>query len=385
MRSEFLPYSRPDISDLEIHAVTEVLKSGWLTTGPKTALFESRFSQYVKSQSALALNSCTAGLHLALLGSGAGPGKEVITTPFTFAATVNTIVHTGATPVLVDVEPGTQNIDVKQIEAKITPSTVAILPVHFAGHPVDLAPLNQIASSHGLSVVEDGAHGLGATYRGKPIGSGNNPVSFSFYATKNLTTGEGGMLTGPEDFLENLRILSLHGLSKNARSRYENGGSWSYEIVSPGFKYNMTDIQSALGMVQLDRFQGFQQRRKEIVLAYQKAFESIKGIELPFESSDVQHAWHLYVIRIVEETFGISRDVFAEEMKKRNIGVSVHFIPVHLSSYYKNRFGYQPEDFPVATKSGQEVVSLPLYPLMSDRDVQDVIEAVQDIQGLVQR
>ena len=378
-RSEYLPFCRPALGEEEISEVVDTLRSNWITTGPKTKRFEADFAAYLGSPGALALNSCTAALHTALATLGVGPGDEVITTPITFAASANVIEHVGARPVLVDVEPDTLNIDPAAIEAAITPRTKVILPVHFAGHPVELDVIWEIAARKGLEVVEDAAHALPAKYKGRLIGSGPNPVAFSFYATKNLTTAEGGMLTGEPEFLARARIRSLHGMSGDAWRRYGRGGSWRYDVLCPGFKYNMTDIQAALGLWQLRKLARLQQRRREVVDAYQRAFADHPALEIPVERPTVEHAWHLYVLRLRLDALEIGRDRFIEELATRNIGTSVHFIPIHIHPYYRDKYGYAPDDFPAAHGSFGRMLSLPLHPLLSDQDVADVIEAVLDV------
>jgi len=378
-RSDFLPFSPPLIGEEEIAEVVDTLKSNWITTGPKTRRFEEDFAAFVSAPGALALNSCTAALHTALVTLGIGPGDEVITTPMTFAASVNVIEHVGAHPVLVDVESDTLNIDSARVAAAVTPRTKVLLPVHFAGHPVDLDPLLDLARRHGLVVVEDAAHALPARYKGRVIGSGANPVAYSFYATKNLTTAEGGMLTGEPSFLQRARTVSLHGMSRDGWKRYERGGSWFYEVLLPGFKYNMTDIQAALGLWQLKKLEQFQQRRREVVALYASAFAEEEALELPSVRADVEHAWHLYVLRLRPDLLRIGRDQFIEELKERNIGTSVHFIPIHLHPYYREKYGYRPESFPVAYGNFQRTMSLPLNPRLTDRDVTDVINAVLDV------
>jgi len=379
MRDKFLAFSPPLIGDEEINEVIETLKSDWITSGPKTKRFEEEFKIYFNCPSSLALNSCTAALHTALVALGIGPGDEVITTPMTFCASVNVIEQVGAKPVLVDVEPDTLNIDPLKIENAITPRTKAILPVHYSGHPVELDDINEIARRHNLFVIEDAAHALSAKYRGKFIGSTNNPVCFSFYATKNLTTAEGGMLTGEPEFIEKARIISLHGMSRDAWKRYSKEGSWYYEVVFPGFKYNMTDIQASLGIWQLKKLERFQIRRREIVKMYNKAFSNEEALELPVERPYVEHAWHLYVIRLNLNALKIGRNEFIDELNKRSIGTSVHFIPIHLHPYYRDKYGFRPEDFPVAYSNYLRVISLPLCPKLADQDVNDVIEAVLDV------
>jgi len=384
-RQQFLPFSPPAIGEEEIAEVVDTLRSQWITTGPKTKRFEAEFAAAIGAPGALALNSCTAGLHTALATLGIGPGDEVITTPLTFAASVNVIEHVRARPVLVDVEPDTLNIDPLGVARAITPRTKAILPVHFAGHPADLDSLMALAEPRRLTVVEDAAHALPATFRGRKIGSGKNPVAFSFYATKNLTTAEGGMLTGDQEFLDRARVLSLHGMSRDAWKRYDRGGSWRYDILAPGFKYNMTDIQASLGLVQLKKLAGFDVRRRQIAARYTDAFEADGAFECPVERGDVTHAWHLYVLRLRPDALTIGRDRFVEELTRRNIGTSVHFIPVHTHPYYRDTYGYTPEDLPVAYQAFQRLFSLPLHPRLTDDDVADVIDAVLDVAATFRR
>ncbi len=378
-RQEFLPFAPPLIGEEEINEVVATLRSGWITTGPKTKRFETNLAAYLGASGALALNSCTAALHTALVTLGVGPGDEVITTPLTFAASVNVIEHVGARPVLVDVEADTLNIDPALVERAITPRTKAIIPVHFAGHPVDLDPLYDAAQRRGLAVLEDAAHALAARYKGRLIGSGENPVAFSFYATKNLTTGEGGMLTGNPEFLERARLISLHGMSRDAWKRYDKGGKWYYEVLYPGFKYNMTDIQAALGLWQLKKLPGFEERRRAVVALYDQAFAQEDALETPVERPEVEHAWHLYVLRLRLEALRIDRDQFIEELTNRNIGTSVHFIPIHLHPYYRDKYAFTPESYPIAYSNYRRMISLPLNVRLSDADVADVIEAVRDV------
>jgi dTDP-4-amino-4,6-dideoxygalactose transaminase len=412
MRSTFLPFSPPLIGEEEIAEVIDTLRSDWITTGPKVRRFEEEFATFIGAPAALALSSGTAALHVALAALGIGPGDAVITTPMTFCSCVHVIEHVGARPVLVDVEPDTLNIDPSRIEEAIevevgrrktesgSPSSVlrspfsrikAILPVHLYGHPCDMDSLIQIAREHNLAIIEDAAHALPAKYKGRTIGSWalnvgtfepstfNVLTCFSFYATKNLTTAEGGMLTGSPEFIDEARIWSLHGMSRDAWKRYSSEGSWYYEVIRPGFKYNMTDIQAAIGLHQLRKLPQFQARRREIVRRYNEAFSQFEELQIPTERPEVEHAWHLYVLRLNVERLNVSRNQFIEELKARNIGTSVHFIPIHLHPYYRDKYGYKPEDFPVAYREYQRIISLPLYPRMSDRDVEDVIEAVADV------
>jgi len=379
VRKDFLEFSPPVIGDDEVNAVVETLRSFWITTGPKTKEFEKKFAGKFGAPAALAVNSCTAALHTALVGLGIGPGDEVITTPMTFCSTVNVIEQVGARPVLVDVEPDTLNIDPDKIEDAVTTKTKAIMPVHYSGHPVDLDAIYDIAERHNLFVVEDAAHAVSAKYKGRYIGTGGTVAAFSFYATKNMTTAEGGMLTGTPDFVEKCRIISLHGMSRDAWNRYSKEGSWYYEVLLPGFKYNMTDIQASLGLVQLEKLESFQLRRAEIVAKYNQEFKNYDALEIPVAKAEVEHAWHLYVLKLNLEALRINRNQFIEELKVRNIGTSVHFIPIHLHPYYRDKYGYKPEDFPVAFNNYQRILSLPLHAGLSDNDVQDVIAAVVEI------
>jgi dTDP-4-amino-4,6-dideoxygalactose transaminase len=378
-RSAFLQFSPPSIGEDEIREVVDTLRSAWISTGPKTRRFETEFASYLGSPAALALNSCTAGLHTALVTLGVGPGDEVVTTPMTFSASVNVVEHVGARPVLVDVEPDTLNIAPAAVEGALTPRTKAIIAVHYGGHPADLDPLRDIAGTAGLALIEDAAHAIPAKYRGRFVGAGANPVAFSFYATKNLTTGEGGMLTGDAELLERARVVSLHGMSRDAWKRYDRGGSWYYEVLLPGFKYNMTDIQAALGLHQLRRLAQMQQRRREIVAQYRAAFDADDALESPVERADVEHAWHLFVLRLRPGALRIDRGRFIHELTARNIGTSVHFIPVHLHPYYRAKYGFAPDAFPVAYSNFERMLSLPLHPGLRDRDVADVVEAVLDV------
>jgi dTDP-4-amino-4,6-dideoxygalactose transaminase len=380
-RRDFLPFSPPLVGEEEIREVIDTLRSPWITTGPKTRRFEEEFSAFVQAAAggALALNSCTAAMHVALACLELGPGDEVITTPMTFTATANVIEHVRARPVLVDVEPDTLNIDPQKVAAAITPRTRAILPVHYSGHPAERDVLEALARTHNLALIEDAAHALPASFRGKPIGSGPNPVAFSFYATKNLTTAEGGMLTASPEFLEKARILALHGMSRDAWKRYDQGGSWRYEVIAPGFKYNLTDVASAIGLWQLRKQERYHRRRVEIVEAYTLAFGAEEALEPPVRRPHVEHAWHLYVLRLRPELLRIGRDQFIDELTKRNIGTSVHFIPIHLHPFYRKKYGYVPADFPVAVSNFERMLSLPLHPGLTDQDVGDVIDAVLDV------
>jgi dTDP-4-amino-4,6-dideoxygalactose transaminase len=380
MRTSFLPFALPDVDEAELHEITEAINSGWVTTGPKTKLFEERFAKAVGARHAVAVNSCTAALHLALEAIGLNRGDEVITTPYTFAATAEVIRYFDAVPVFVDVEARSLNIDSSEVEDAITPRTRAILPVHIGGLPAEMDTIHDIAGRHGLAVIEDAAHAFPTRYKGRLIGGLSTATCFSFYATKTITTGEGGMIcTNDDKIAERCRIMSLHGISRDAWKRYTAEGNWYYEIVAPGFKYNMTDIASAMGLAQLDKVERMHRRRIWIAEQYNKAFEKYSQLELPADRADCTHAWHLYTIRLNLDQISISRDVFIEELKRRNIGVSVHFIPLHIHPYYQATYGYKPGDFPVAQKEYSRAISLPIYSRMKEDDVTDVIDAVRSI------
>ena len=387
-REQFLPFALPSIGEEEIAEVVDTLRSGWVTTGPKVKRFESEFSAYTSAPHSIAVNSCTAGLHTALAALGIGPGDEVILPTFTFCATANVVVHLGARPVLVDIGADFQ-ISPEAIELAITSRTRAIMPVHYAGQACDLDAIYAIAASRDLIIVEDAAHAIGATYHDMKIGSDGlaadainlrRATAFSFYANKNMTTGEGGMITtANEDLAQEMRVLLLHGMSKDAWKRYTNSGSWFYEVVSAGYKNNMTDIAAALGIHQLQRLDGFIELRKRYARMYDEAFAGLDVLETPIKHSDRNHVYHLYAVRLNLDRLTIDRSEFIEELKELKIGTSVHFIPVHLHPFYRERFGYQRGDLPQAEAIYDSVLSLPLYPNMSEQDVRDVIEAVYHI------
>ena len=394
MRKEYLPFSPPCIGEEEINEVVDTLRSDWITTGPKVKRFEEEFAAAVDAPAALALSSCTAALHLALVSLGIGPGDAVLTTPMTFCSGINVIEQVGAHPILIDVEPDTLNIDPAKVREAINKSGVqlncnyrlkAILPVHLYGHPCEMDSLLEIAQEHRLAVIEDAAHALPANYKGRTIGSQLSSSSvpvltcFSFYATKNLTTAEGGMLTGSCEAVEEARLWSLHGMNRDAWKRYGAGNSWYYEVTRPGFKYNMTDLQAAIGLHQLVKLPQFHARRAEIARRYNAAFSRFAQFQIPVKRDDVVHAWHLYVLRLNLERLNISRNQFIEELGTREIASSVHFIPIHLHPYYRDKYRYKPQDFPISHRESLRIVSLPLHPRMSDQDVDDVIEAAIDI------
>ena len=387
MRAEFLPFAPPLIGEEEIDEVVQTLRSGWLTTGPKTQQFEAEFADFVGAPAALGLNSATSAMHVALAALGVGEGDAVVSTTMTFCSTIHVIEHQRARPVLVDVEPDTLNIDPDRVEAAVknTAGVKAILPVHLYGHPAAMDAIYDIAQRHGLAVVEDAAHALPSRVDGRMIGTPKNGfdppnlVAFSFYATKNLTTGEGGMLTGPPDLIDESRIWSLHGMSRDAFKRYTSEGSWRYEVVAPGFKYNMPDIQAAIGLHQLKRLDAMQRRRRAIVAQYDEALGHLEELETPTVRPGMESAWQIYLLRLRPARLRIGRDEFIEELRKRRIGASVHFIPVHLHPYYRDKYGLQPRDFPVAQSNFERMLSLPLSPAHTDEDIADVIEAVTEI------
>ena len=430
MRTSFLPFALPDVDNTELTQIQSALLSGWVTTGPQTRCFEADFAATVGAKHAIAVNSCTAAMHLALEAVGLQRGDEVITTPYTFAATAEVVRYFDAKPVLVDVCADDFNLDAKQIASAITERTKAIIPVHIAGLPADMDAIATIAAQHNLAIIEDAAHAFPTKYKGRMIGSdleetgdrhtqsersaqptilnGSQPavngyhqqpvinhhphaVCFSFYATKTITTGEGGMICTDEDAIaDRCRIMALHGISRDAWKRYTAEGSWYYEITAPGFKYNLTDVAAAMGLAQLAKAERMWQRRQEIAHRYTAAFSTLEELQVPYDNAAHQHAWHLYMLRLnlaqlapphtvlhsENGAAGIRAD-FIDELKARKIGVSVHFIPLHLHPYYRELYGYRPTDFPFAYAEYQREISLPIYSKMSDQDVEDVITAVR--------
>ncbi len=381
-QTNFLPFALPEIGEEEIAEVVDTLRSGWVTTGPKARRFEQEFVSFLGDDSlqAIAVNSATAGLHLALEALGIGPGDEVITTTHTFTATAEVVRYLGADVKLVDIDPATLNIDPAAIEAAITPRTKAIMPVHYAGLSVDMDAIAAIAAKHGLKVVEDAAHALPTTWKGQTIGTlRSDAVVFSFYANKTMTTGEGGMLvTRDADLAARAKVMRLHGINRDAFDRFTaKVPSWYYEIVAPGFKYNLTDIAAALGLHQLKRLQGFQVRREQIAARYDEALADLPLIlpPRPQHAGDL-HSWHLYVVRLKDEA-QINRDQLIDSLFADGIGVSVHYIPLHLHPYWKDRYDLKPEQFPHSQKAYERMVTLPLYTRMSDTDVERVIASVR--------
>jgi dTDP-4-amino-4,6-dideoxygalactose transaminase len=380
VRDGFLVFGRPVIGEEEIAEVADSLRSGWWGQGPKVARFEEAFRQYLGAEHAVAVNSCTAAMHLSLIVAGLGSGDEVITTPMTFAATANVILHVGATPVFVDIDPATLNMDTAQVARALTEHTRALLPVHMAGRPCDMDGIREIAQSHGLVVIQDCAHAIEAEWQGRKVGHWGDLACYSFYVTKNLATAEGGMVvTDRAEWAERLRVLSLHGLSRDAWKRYTEKGFSHYTVVEPGFKYNMTDLQASLGIHQLHRIESNWRRRDEIWRRYDEA-----SADLPLRTpappgAGTRHARHLYTVLLDTERLRVSRDEFATALRAENIGCGVHFVGVHLHDYYRTRFRFSPEDFPNATFVSQRTLSLPLSAGLTDQDVADVVQAVRKL------
>jgi dTDP-4-amino-4,6-dideoxygalactose transaminase len=381
-----IPFHRPSIGPAEEREVLDSLRSGWITTGPKAKRFEKEFAAYVGARHALAVAHCTGALHLALFALGIGPGDEVITTPFTFTATAEVIGYLGARPLFVDIEPGTFNLDPACVETALENGqhrrVRAILPVHFAGYACDMDRLLALARSHNLKIVEDAAHAAGSARhlegRGMTrVGTIGDLSCFSFYATKNITSAEGGMVTTEDDALaERIAIASLHGMDRDAWKRYDLSGSWFYEIHDTGFKYNLSDVHAAIGLAQLGRADEFMRRRTAIARAYSQALREDSALQVPHEEPGIEHAWHLYVLRVHPEQLRIGRAQFVEFLRERGIGTSVHCIPLHTMHFYQERYGYRTGDFPVAEDVYSRCLSLPIYPAMSDEDVAYVIENV---------
>ena len=388
MSTPFLPFALPDIGEDEIAEVVDTLRSGWVTTGPKARRFEADFAAFLGDErlQCIAVNSATAGLHLALEAIGIGPGDEVITTTHTFTATAEVVRYLGADVRLVDIDPATLNIDPQAIEAAITPRTRAIVPVHYAGLAADMPAILEIARRHGLKVVEDAAHALPTTCAGNLVGTLDSAATvFSFYANKTITTGEGGMLvTRDADLAARARVMRLHGISRDAFDRFSaKVPSWYYEIVAPGFKYNLTDIAAALGLHQLKKAHAFQQRRAQIAAAYDEGLAGLPVVLPPRAPATDTHAWHLYVLRLADEPStsapALPRDRFIERLFEAGIGCSVHYIPLHLQPYWRDRYGLNPVQFPHSQHAYERMVSLPLYTRMTDADVQRVIQAVRQV------
>jgi dTDP-4-amino-4,6-dideoxygalactose transaminase len=383
VRESFLPVARPVLGEAETAEVMDSLRSGWITTGPKVQKFEEAFRAYAGARHAIAISSCTAALHVSYAALGIGPGDEIVTTPLTFCATANMAVVLGAKPVFVDVDRHTLNLDAERLEAAITPRTKAIVPVHFAGQPVDLDTIDEVATRHGIPVVEDAAHAVGTEYKGRRIGTLSRLTCFSFHPNKNITTGEGGMITTDDTGIaEVLLQLRFHGLDKDAWRRFVPSGSPLPTLLRPGYKYNMMDLQAALGLHQLPRLEGFIRKRTSLAERYRRALQEIPEILLP-ESVPYphRHAWHLFTVLLDVEKAGMSREEFVSRLKGENIGTGVHYTAVHLFPWYRENLGLRRGDFPNAEFVSDRILSLPLWPGMEAPDVDDVVAAVKKVLG----
>lgn len=380
-RSEFLPYNRACLGPEEEQEVLDTLRSGWLTTGPKTRRFEAEMATFTGAGHCVALNSCTAALHIAMVAAGIGEGDEILTPAMTFPSAINEMVHERITPVFVDVEPDTLNLDVSLVEERITPRTRAIMPVHFAGHPVEQDRLREIADRHGLLVIGDAAHATESTFRGRHVSRFEDMTAYSFYATKNLTTGEGGMLGIEDDRLaERARLLSLHGMSRDAWKRYSSEGYQHWDIVTPGYKYNLTDLASSLGLHQLRKLPGFLLERERQTARYDAAFADLKDlVQVLVRRPHVRSACHLYVIQVRTENLRATRDQVMHEIQAENVGIGIHFRAVHLHPFYRERFGFAPGMLPHTEKASEQVISIPLYPGLKEEDQEYVIQVVRQV------
>ncbi len=379
VRKTLLPYGRQSIEPSDIEAAVEVLRSDWLTTGPKVAEFEEEFAAFVGAKHAVSFSSGTAALHGSVFAAGLGPGDEAITSPITFAATANCVLYQQATPIFADVSPDTLNLDPERTSARISSKTRAIIPVDYAGHPAEMNAFLSLAESNGLMVIEDACHALGATYRGRSVGSIAHMTAFSFHPVKHLTTGEGGMVTTNDAALaETLRRFRNHGISSEARQR-QSDGQWHYDMTLLGFNYRLSDIGCALGLSQLARLKANVQRRREIAAQYSAAFAKIPGVQVPVVREGIETAWHLYPIRLDLKQFRAGREEIFRALRAENIGVNVHYIPVHLHEYYRERFGYKGTEYPIAEAAYERLISLPMFHAMSDDDVRDVVQAVRKV------
>lgn len=376
----YVPFHVPWTDGREVREAADSIRSGWLTTGPKVQSFEQRVRALVRARHAVALNSCTAALHLSLAALGIKRGDEVVTSPYTFAATGEAILYCGARPVFADIDPRTLNLDPERVGRAVSRRTAAILPVHIAGLPCDLDALRALARRKGLPIVEDAAHALGAKFRGRPIGSVSEMTCFSFYATKNLATGEGGMVTlDDRKAADRIRRLSLHGLSHDAWKRYHRSGSWRYDVVELGYKYNLTDVAAAIGLAQVSKFASIQARRRDLAHRYSSLLKDCDAFDLPIEERRSDHAWHLYILRLRPGVLKIGRDRLMALLTERGIGLSVHFLPLHLHSFYRRAFGYRPGAYPVTERESARALSLPLYPGLSRESQDRVVDALIDL------
>ena len=374
-----LPYARPSITDAEVREVEDCLRSGWLSTGPRAQRFEAALAERLGVRHALGVSSGTAALHLAVLAAAVGPGDEVITTPITWVSTANVVLHAGGQPVFVDVEPETLNLDVGRVEAAITPRTRAVLPVHYAGQPCDMDPLLELAQARGLSVIEDAAHALGASYKGRAIGSLGDVTMFSFHPAKNLTTGEGGGLaTNSDELAERMRVLRFHGIDQRPDARFGGRGAASYDLLAAGFKYNFTDLQAAIGLQQLERLDAMNERRAQLAKLYQARLAQIPHVRalgtVPYEHV---HAWHILVVQVDVDALGVERDAVIATLREEGVGAGLHFVPLHQLSLYRDVA--DPADLPVATEAGRRILTLPLFPDMSDADVDFVVDTLEQV------
>lgn len=376
VREALLPYGRQTITDADVAAVVAALRSDWITTGPKVGEFEDAFATVVQARHAVSFSSGTAALHAAVFAAGIGTGDEAITSPLTFCATANAVLYQGATPVFADVREDTLNLDPAEAERKITARTKALLPVDYAGHPADLDALRALADRHGLVIIEDAAHALGATYRGRAVGAISHMSVFSFHPVKHLTTAEGGMVaTDDAGLAQRLRLFRNHGIARDARTR-QSEGAWFYEMTALGFNYRLTDLASALGLAQLPRLPANVARRRAIAARYDEALAGAPNLRLPATAPDVEPAWHLYPVRVVPP---VDREAVYRALRAEGLGVNVHYIPVHLHPYYRERFGYRGGEFPAAEAAYGQLISLPMFHGMSDQDVADVITAVEKV------
>lgn len=386
IREQFLVFGSPAIDDSDIQEVVDTLRSGWLSTGPRSKRFEREFADYVGAAHGVATNSCTAAMHLCLIASGIGPGDEVLVPAMTFAATANVVEHVGARPVFVDSEPDGFNLDLDHAASLLTERTRAIMPVHYGGMPVDLDRVNDLAARHGLVVIEDAAHATGTEYRGRRVGSGTSLGCFSFYVTKNVCTAEGGMITTPDaELADRLHVLSLHGMDYGAWQRYSKHGNRNYEIVTPGWKYNLTDLAAALGLTQLRRIEQFLELRAEYAARYSRALADLGGLILPPDTTLGRHSWHIYPVLVRPEVLGTDRDGFQAALVAENIGSGVHFRAVPGQAFYRKKYGYQAGQFPRAEFISDRVLSLPMSPAMTVDDIDDVVAAVRRLHSYLVR
>lgn len=375
-----IPFHRASLGEEEVRAVTEVIRSGWLTMGPETARFEHEFSEYVGARHAVAVCSGTAALHLALMAAGVQAGDEVVVPTNTFTATAEAVGYTGARAVLADIDPLTMNLDAEDFSRRITAKTRAVIPVHLGGQPCDMDAIREVACRHNLHVIEDAAHALPSVYKSRHVGAISEFTCFSFYATKTLATGEGGMITTRNGIAaERMRVMRLHGIGRDAWKRHQSGESADYDVKEAGFKYNLSDLQAAIGMAQLEKSDAMCESRRAIAAGYSQAFESDAALEIPLEPPGTRSSWHLYILRLRLEQLSIDRNLFMQQLREKGIGCSVHFKPLHLHSYYQRQFGYKPGDFPRAEHEYQRCISLPIYPDLTHEQVDRVISAVLEI------